>query len=112
MEKKAWPYMAGIMDSEGSISISITRKKSGYEGFNFMIQVSNTNRKLIDWVVSNFGGRFCAEVKKNSFSPGSKVFRWYLYGKENQEAFLLGVAPYLVTKKNQSLLGLEFLRYE
>jgi hypothetical protein len=23
MEKKAWPYMAGIMDSEGSISLSI-----------------------------------------------------------------------------------------
>jgi intein/homing endonuclease len=110
MENKAWPYMAGIMDSEGSIGMSISRKSSGYEGFNLSIQLTNTNRRLIDWVVSNFGGAFCTEIKKNSFSPGSKIFRWSVYGREKQETFLLGVMPYLVIKKKQALLGLDFLR--
>jgi hypothetical protein len=110
MQKKAWPYMAGIMDSEGSISLSISRKSSGYEGFNLMIQATNTDRRLIDWVVSNFGGRFVLETKTNSFKFGSKVFRWVVYGSENQEAFLLGVMPYLVIKKQQALLSLQFLR--
>ncbi len=111
MEKKAWPYMAGIMDSEGSISLSISRKSSGYEGFNLMLQVTNTNRRLIDWVVSNFGGRFVVETKTNSFANfGSKIFRWVMYGSENQEAFLLGIIPYLVIKKQQALLSLDFLR--
>lgn len=110
MEKKAWPYMAGIMDAEGSISVSISRKSSGYECFNLSIQLTNTNRRLMDWVVSNFGCSVCTEVKKNSFSPGSKVFRWSVYGRENQEAFLLGVIPYLIIKKKQGMLGLDFLR--
>jgi hypothetical protein len=110
MQKKAWPYMAGIMDSEGSISLSISRKSSGYEGFNLMLQATNTDRKLIDWIVSNFGGSMCAEIKKNSFAPGSKIFRWVMYGAENQEAFLLGLLPYLVIKKEQALVGLDFLR--
>jgi hypothetical protein len=111
MEKKAWPYMAGTMDSEGSISLSISRKSSGYECFNLMIQVTNKSRRLIDWIVSNFGGRFVVETKTNSFAkPGSKIFRWVMYGSENQEALLLGLIPYLVIKKQQALLGLEFLR--
>jgi hypothetical protein len=110
MQKKAWPYMAGIMDSEGSISLSVSRKSSGYEGFNLMIQVTNTDRRLIDWIVSNFGGAVCAEIKKNSFTPGSKIFRWVVYGREIQEQFLLGVLPYLVIKKEQASTGLSFLR--
>jgi hypothetical protein len=110
MEKKAWPYMAGIMDSEGSISLSISRKSSGYECFNLMIQVTNTDRRLMDWMVSNFGGVFCAEIKRNSFYPGSKVFRWSVYGREKQEAFLLGLIPHLVIKKQQAIKGLDFLR--
>jgi hypothetical protein len=110
MEKKAWPYMAGIMDSEGSISLSISRKSSGYECFNLMIQVTNTDRRLMDWMVSNFGGMFYTEIKRNSFSPGSKVFRWSVYGREKQETFLLGLIPHLVIKKQQAIKGLDFLR--
>jgi hypothetical protein len=111
MEKKAWPYMAGIMDSEGSINLSISKKSSGYEGFNLMLQVTNKDRRLVDWIVFNFGGRFIVETKTNGFAGlGSKIFRWYVYGSENQEAFLLGIMPHLVIKKKQALVGLEFLR--
>lgn len=109
MEKKAWPFMAGIMDSEGSISIGQQTKK-GRIYYSVRIQVANTDRRLIDWIISNFGGAKILEIKKNSFSPGSKVYRWYLYGRENQEAFLLGILPHLVIKKELSRIGINFLR--
>lgn len=110
MDKKAWPYLAGLVDSEGSISIGITRNPSGKESFSLNVKITNTNKDLMKWLIHNFGGVYSTEIKSvNSFSPGSKIYNWRCLS-EQQEALFLGLLPYIIVKRNQVLLGLDFRR--
>lgn len=100
-----WPYVAAMVDAEGSICIY---KCSQY---NVDLVIPNTSLKLMKWLVSNFGGRY------NSFQPESLhgfnrkvLYRWRPSGKKNRINFLLGIIPYLIIKLEQAKLVLEFER--
>ena len=101
MEKKAWPFMAGLMDTDGSIYIIADKRKNGVVGYGLIITAASIHRDLVEWFVSNFGGSFRKATNNRGFSektPNS-IFYWRMFGKENQEAFLLGVLPHLKIKK-------------
>src|SRR4051812_37412335 len=51
-------YVAGLIDGEGSISIGVSRDHPGRATPNYWLQVSvtNTDRTLIDWLLTSFGG--------------------------------------------------------
>ena len=58
MERNSLPYMAGIIDSEGTISLSEITKPSNNSGFGTRLSVSvaNTDSRLMKWLTTNFGG--------------------------------------------------------
>jgi predicted CopG family antitoxin len=112
MEKKAWPYVAGMLDAEGSIQIAADKRPNGIIGMSLQIVITNTDRRLMDWLVKNFGGKFYRRKNNRGYSaPESPdMYFWFVLGKGNQEAFLLGIIPYITMKKEQVVLALEFVR--
>lgn len=116
MEKKAWPYVAGLMDSEGCIGIYATKRKTkgGKDNFNYslFIVISNQDKGIMKWLVANFGGSYRSFKNTRGFSKNhpSYIFSWKIFGRTNQEAFLLGILPFLTVKREQARIALEFLR--
>jgi hypothetical protein len=104
MERKAWPYLAALVDSEGSILIG---KTSG--GFYSAIKIHNTDKRLMRWLIQNFGNTYHKyEDPRGNRKP---LYTWKCYAHQ-QESLLLGMLPYLLVKKHQALTCLEFRRTE
>jgi hypothetical protein len=114
-DKTKWSYLAGMVDGEGCIGMWRTKARahdfatSGktYGSFNLRIQIYNTSEELMKWLVANFGGvyhsRVLASVKhKNSYN-------WRPKGEANTKKMLLGMLPYLVIKREQAKLALEYI---
>ncbi|VVB52041.1 LAGLIDADG endonuclease [uncultured archaeon] len=112
MEKKAWPYVAGMLDAEGTFQIAVDRRPNGITGMSLQITISNTDIRLMKWLSSNFGGKFYRRKNQRGFSTKDSpdIYFWFMFGKQNQEAFLLGVLPHIVAKKQEAVLALEFVR--
>jgi hypothetical protein len=107
-EKVDWSYLAGIVDGEGSIVIYPHKDR---KVFTAEIVIPNTSLVLMKWLVSNFGGKFNVFQPKNLHGYNRKLlYRWRASGKKNRENILLGIIPYLVIKKEQAKVLLEFLR--
>lgn len=101
-------YMAGIIDGEGCLTISRQiRKDRKNPSFKTSITVSNTDRRLVDIFHENFGG-VIYETKDNRVSKGwANSFTWHC-SIGNSAIFLKAILPYLIAKKAQALMILEF----
>jgi hypothetical protein len=103
-----WSYVAGIVDGEGSICIYNKSQTRSYCG---EIIIPNTSLNLMKWLTDNFGGRYTVFQPEKLHGFNRKVlYRWRPAGKKNRENFLLGILPYLVIKKKQAQLLLDFER--
>lgn len=98
-----WSYLAGIFDGEGTVYIGLmTDKRRTF----LKVGITNTDLNLMKWLVTFFGGAYRSEARGNY----RLIYRWGPKGKKNREKFLLGVLPYLIIKREQVLLALEFDR--
>ena len=114
MERNAWPYVAGIFDGGGSISIH-KANGVGNSSYRLQIVIYNTSIPLMKWLLGNFGGTFYSRDNNPSGwgkTYHSKICKWTISGRKNKERFLLGILPYLIIKSEQVKVGLEFLRLE
>jgi hypothetical protein len=102
-----WPYVAGIFDGEGCVCLH-ERKPDGQSAFFLQVLIYNTSMNLMKWLVGNFGGKFYTRTQTNWSQKIQYV--WHPSGKKNRESFLLGVLPYLVIKRKQAEIALEFCR--
>ena len=61
-------YLAGIIDGEGCFVIGCYAfsKKTGVPHFHTTVQVTSTDRILIEWLVDNFGGKVAAYTPKQT----------------------------------------------
>jgi hypothetical protein len=107
-DKHRWPYVAGIIDGEGSFSIYYN---SYSDNHNARITVGSTSIELIKYLMHNFGGKFYSiEPEKLSGFNRRTMHSWRLSGNKNKEAFILGILPHLVIKRQQAEVFLEFIR--
>jgi hypothetical protein len=116
-DKVYWSYLAGLFDGEGTFSIYqnhgnyYTTKLGEERQYNFTnqrVEITNTNIELMEWLIKNFGGvyyhhRRAKEIHKIAYS-------WRPKGKKNTEELILGILPYLVIKRKQAKLILEYIR--
>lgn len=102
-------YMAGIIDGEGSIYIGnfSSNPKTGTLHYQTNMEVTNTDKGLIDWLISTFGGRCnyytAKQTPKNSRRA---VYRWIASG-ERLTDICHKMLPYLVIKKRQAEIMIE-----
>lgn len=101
--------MAGIVDGEGSIVIY--KNSSLVNTYNSEVVIPNTSLTLMKWLMDNFGGRYSTLYPKDSHGYNRKpLYRWRVSGKKNRVNLILGILPYLVIKKRQAEVMLEFER--
>lgn len=104
-----WAYLAGIIDGEGCICIHgqkcWNRKRTKrYTYYTLFLTVGNTSYRLLKWLHDNFGGSLAPAKKKEN---RRQVWHWNTASK-HAEDILTRVLPYLVIKKDQAELALEF----
>jgi hypothetical protein len=107
MENNIWPYLAGIVDGEGTICAN----KRAQGDFQLQVAIYNTSLFLMKWIVKHVGGRYYVRsLIGYGKKPGRIQYMWLPSGKKNRENFLLAILPYLLLKREQAILALEFLR--
>lgn len=103
-------YLAGLIDGEGTITISLNSKRTSiYQRTRLlqpMVSICNTNHAIVDWLSIRLPFVICKQryddSKKDTYAlklSGYKI-----------ESLLRTVLPYLVAKKRQAELILEFLQ--
>ena len=105
-------YMAGIVDGEGCFFMAIVpkRKGDGYisEHFRGLLKISNTDKKLIDWIMDTFQGSQSSVKRLTSTRRFERdVYDWISTGDR-----LLDISeqilPYLVIKKRHCEVMIKF----
>lgn len=95
-------YAAGFFDGEGTIDIRHRLTHKGkYERFELRLQVPQLNPDVLYWFQERWGG----QVSK----PDRYCWRLLVTGL-GCERFLCDLLPYLIGKKEQAVLALEFLK--
>ena len=102
-----WPYVAAMLDGEGSICLHVGKQIKGSE-YSIQIVIYNSSLRLMQWLVGNFGGKFYTRTRQASSKRTQ--YCWHPSGKKNRELFILGVLPYMIIKRRQAEIALEFLR--
>ncbi len=102
-------YLAGIVDGEGCIHIGYYfNKTQGRSVYHSLLQITNTDKCLIEWLLQNFGGLSSiyteAQTPKNSTI---KPYSWKASGERLTHLCEL-LLPYAIIKKNQLEIMLEF----
>ena len=92
-----YSYIAGIIDGEGSITI--TRKSSGC--YSLVVTVANNNMNLHNFLKACFNGTI------SSSNRNARTCQWRLVANQAKN-FLVLIAPYLLLKQEQAYLGIEF----
>lgn len=104
-----WSYLAGLMDTDGSFSVS--RQKPSGKCINFrynsIIQLNQSNVKSINFIKENFSKGKCF-IAKNAGSKLGAVYRFYISGIEKCSLFLEKIIPYLRVKKENAKILLKF----
>ena len=113
ISKTKWSYVAAMVDAEGGVFLSRTTlyTSSGkpYFGYDLKVSIANISVRLMKWLVKNFGGEFRPK-QKGKFGK-HQCYEWFVTGGYTRiEQFLLGIIPYMLIKRDQANIGLEFIR--
>jgi len=98
-------YAAGIFDGEGYVGIDKVSKSTGSKTIHYAVRIviSQKDGSLMNWLKSNFGGNVYQQRNGTNYS----IYRWRIHSRKAQQ-FLAMIYPYLVIKKEQAKLALEF----
>ena len=94
---KELAYTAGFFDGEGCIQISSRG--------NLAVTVDNADIEPLQFFMDVFGGSIT--VSKCATKERKKIYRWSIIEEEAPE-FLRTILPYLICKKAEATLGIEF----
>ncbi len=108
MTKQKYSYLAGIIDGEGCLIISRS-DRGNYKNYYGRIHVKNTDKRLMKWLVDHFGGNIHLHPPKSD--KHAIAYSWYFSGNaKSKEIFLLALMPYLIVKREQAKILVEFFR--
>jgi hypothetical protein len=101
-----WPYLAGLIDGEGSIQIY--KHRGTYE---YRLKIGNTDLRLMQWLISNVGGKYYTETNRNK-DKHKTLHQWRTTGINNTKKVLEEVVPFLVLKQEQAKILLKYFEAE
>lgn len=97
-------YAAGIMDGEGSFTVSYSPRWKAFIGD---IGFAMTKPEIVNLFQQLYGGHISFTETKNP--KHANVYRWRIHGIEKRKKFLLAILPYLILKREQAILFLKFV---
>lgn len=103
----ALAYVAGIVDGEAHIGLTIQKPKvvSHNPHYRAILMVQCADRRMIDYLHLHCGGYLRPEIRKTK--RHKTVYRWFLDGTDSIE-LLEAIYPYLVCKQDQVDVLIEF----
>lgn len=101
-------YMAGILDGEGCFSITKTKPSDCINPrYTGRVMIGMTDKEVISLFYEKFGGSMLIERVQNR----KPIYRWKLVGdSERVINFLEKIIPYLICKKPQAEILLEYVK--
>jgi len=108
-DESKWVYLAGIIDTEGSIGLSRVKGHRKWCGRFYVpyVLIMNTNKEFIDFLVTNYGGGYHAKARQNGWGR-KEIWGWKVRANLMRE-ILPKVKPYLIIKKRQADFVLQAL---
>lgn len=98
-----WSYIAGVMDADGWFSIKVGSGRKSPK-FEIRIGVSNTDRKMVDFLQKQLGGTI--NTRKRVNENWKQEYRWELGNKK--AAFVIrNIEDLLVVKAERATVCLE-----
>ena len=93
-----WAYFAGLFDGEGCIQY----KDKGNKGIKLEIVLGNTNKEVIEWLLSTFGGKYGFDERCKKNPRHKDVYIWRVNRIADVLMLLSWVEPYLIIKKKKA----------
>lgn len=110
MREKSKAYMAGIIDSEGCFYLGewwSAKQERNY--FDIYLDVTNKDRRLIQWIVQYFGGTTKKISRKLENGLAEYYYNWRIGNLPHLRKIVNLIQPYLFLKKPQALVIQEWL---
>lgn len=110
-----WIYLAGVLDSDGSICISkatceawaaLKRGHMQSPRYVLYINIVNTSLELMMWLVQNFGGRY--KMRRRVSLKHRRTYDWRIQNNQSLEVLKL-VEQFLIIKQERARLGMDFV---
>jgi hypothetical protein len=98
-------YIAGIIDTEGSIILTQDTKVNSH--FKLQITITNTSYKLIRFLSLKLSG-LKHSINRRYISPKRKTAYSITLQAQSAEILLKEIFPYLVLKKEQAEIALKY----
>lgn len=111
MNEKEKAYIAGLIDGEGCITIA--KHKSGQPKgkmwyYQPIITLANTDKTMINYITERYE---CNIVKQQRRKENYKQMYWISFTGDRLKIFLNDILPYLVCKRTQARIVLNFPNY-
>lgn len=94
-------YIAGFFDGEGCVRIK--QANQGGNSYYLIAHITNTNPIILKKVQGLFGGNTRLQEK----GKNKPIYNWYITSSEAND-FLKVLYPFLIEKKSQAELGINF----
>ena len=98
-EKYKYAQLAAFVDGEGTIGVYKHKQYWGYSYIQTLI-VTNSDIRLITWLIDNFGGKY-PKPKKYENKNWKDGYQWQLTGK-NSYKLLKDIREHLLLKREQA----------
>lgn len=105
-------YIAGIVDGEGTITIkkrNVKRKSGVFCFYTCVVIVVNTDKKMLDFIANLYEGWI--NINRRLKGNQRRSYIW-VCGGDNMRKLLKDIFPYLIIKKKQAKIVLQFPIYE
>lgn len=99
-------YLAGLIDGEGHITLTIGKTKGGTRRYTLHIGVTNTHRATLEALAEEWNGNLTAQRLRKDGQRAASMVTW---AARKAESVLLAVQPYLRIKAEQCRVALDFM---
>lgn len=107
-------YLAGVVDSDGSITITKRNISRSNPSYVAMFQLTWVHNEITDEfmrsLVSKYGGSFFIQTEKRNAFPNAKMTIKYCSTGEALGKLILDVFPFLILKKAQAANALNLIK--
>lgn len=111
MQEISPQYMAGLLDGDGTITITMHRRQSTKAGITLhpITKIDSVNLDFLELFQKQFGGHINKKRHERGWNK-RPLWEWRLSSIESCLRFILPVKPFLILKKRQAELQEKFLK--
>jgi len=103
-------YLAGMLDGDGGISLSLKKDKRHLNQMVATIQYTNTSKEMLDWIQNKLQGVGCIHVSNKKTKKSKEGYSYMIWTPVIIEKLLFTLLPYLIIKKEQAKIMIDYLK--